>query len=73
MKYLIAYKQNEDDYVYVNNIGTTIGKTPTYYSAMDFLSEENARNICKFLKEYDDNDYVVVKYEYTLTEEGESL
>jgi hypothetical protein len=70
MKYLIAYKQN-DDYVYVNNIGTTIGKTTTYYSAMDFLTEENAKNVCEFLNDYDKtNNYVVVKYEYTLTEEN---
>lgn len=70
MKYLIAYKQNEDDYVYVNSIGSTVGKTMTYYNALDFLTEENAKNICKFLKEYDGNDYIVVKYEYTLTEEN---
>lgn len=71
MKYLIAYKQNEDDYVFVNNIGTTIGKTATYYNAMDFLTQENAKNVCEFLNDYDKaNNYIVVKYEYTLTEEN---
>ena len=71
MKYLIAYKQNEDDYIFVNNIGITIGKTPTYYNAMDFLTKENAKNVCEFLNDYDkENNYVVVKYEYTLTEEN---
>ena len=70
MKYLIAYKQNENDYVYVNSIASTIGKTMAYYNAIDFLTKENAENVCKFLKEYDDNEnYVVVKYQYTLEEE----
>ncbi len=70
MKYLIAYKQNEEDYVYVNSISNTIGKTMTYYSAMDFLTKENAENVCKFLNDYDKtNNYVVVKYQYTLEEE----
>ena len=69
MKYLIAYKQNENDYVYVNSIASTIGKTMAYYNALDFLSEENAKNICKYLKDFDGEDYVVVKYQYTLEEE----
>jgi hypothetical protein len=70
MKYFIAYKQNESDYVFVNNIGTSIGKTMTYYNAIDFLSKENAENICKFLNELDNtNEYIVIKYEYSLNEE----
>ena len=70
MKYLIAYKQNEDDYIFVNSIGTAIGKTSTYYNAMDFLTKENAKNMCKFLNELDkENEYIVVKYEYSLKEE----
>jgi hypothetical protein len=32
MKYFIAYKQNETDYIFVNSIGSTIGKTMTYYN-----------------------------------------
>lgn len=70
MKYLVAYKQGEDEYIFVNSIGSTIGKTMTYYNAMDFLSEENAKNICKFLNEIDsNNEYIVIKYQYTLEEE----
>lgn len=70
MKYFIAYKQNGTDYIFVNSIGTNIGKTMTYYNAIDFLTKENADNICKFLNELDiNNEYVVVKYEYSLTEE----
>lgn len=71
MKYFVAYKQNENDYIFVNSISSTIGKTTTYFNAIDFLSKENAENICKFLNEFDSsNEYVVVKYEYTLTEEN---
>lgn len=70
MKYLIAYKQGEFDYVFVNSISSSIGKTMTYYNAINFLTKENAENVCKFLNELDtNNEYVVVKYEYSLTEE----
>ena len=72
MKYFIGYKQSEDTYLYVNNIGTTIGSSLTYSNAIDFLSQKNAENICNFLNEYDTNhEYVVLKYEYSITEVGE--
>lgn len=70
MKYFIAYKQNETDYIFVNSIGTNIGKTMTYYNAIDFLTKENAKNVCNFLNELDkDNEYIVIKYSYSLEEE----
>lgn len=70
MKYFVAYKQSENDYIYINSIGSTIGKTPNYYGAIDFLSKENAENICKFLNEYDTTqEYIVISYQYSLKEE----
>ena len=70
MKYFIAYKQNESDYIFVSSISNNIGKAMTYYNALDFLSKENAKNVCKFLNEMDEeNEYIVLKYEYSLTEE----
>ena len=70
MKYFIAYKQNGTDYIFVNSIGSTIGKTMTYYNAIDFLTKENAQSICNFLNELDgDNKYIVIKYSYSLEEE----
>lgn len=72
MKYFIGYKQNEDTYMFVNNIGTTIGATLTYSNAIDFLSKENAINVCNFINENDTNhEYIVLKYEYSITEVGE--
>lgn len=72
MKYFIGYKQNEDTYMYVNNIGTIIGATLTYSNAIDFLSKENAINVCNFLNEYDEvHEYVVLEYKYSIKEVGE--
>ena len=69
MKYLIGYKQNEDTYLYVNNIGTTVGVTLAYYGAIDFISEKDANNVCNFLKKYDaEHEYIVLKYEYSIEE-----
>ena len=69
MKYLIAYKQSENDYVYVKNIGNTISKTTAYYDAIDFLTYEDAKNVCNFIKEYEkSNDYVIIKYTYKFEE-----
>jgi hypothetical protein len=69
MKYFIGYKQSEDTYVYVNNIGSTVSGALTYSNAIDFLSQKNATNVCKFLNEYDTNhEYIVLKYEYSITE-----
>ena len=72
MKYFIGYKQNEDTYMYVNNIGTIIGATLTYSNAIDFLSKENAINVCNFLNEYDEvHEYIVLEYKYSIKEVGE--
>lgn len=69
MKYFIGYKQSEDTYLYVNNIGINIGSVLSYSNAIDFLTKENAENVCKFLNEYDGNhEYVVLEYEYSITE-----
>ena len=69
MKYLIAYKQNEDTYLYVTSIGAKIETTLFYGNGLDFLSETNAQNICDFLNEYDNSkEYIVIKYEYSLKE-----
>lgn len=69
MKYLIAYKQNEQ-YCYVSNINQTIGTTLAYINAIDFLSLTNAKNVCKFLNESDTtHEYIVLTYEYTIKEE----
>lgn len=69
MKYLIAYKQNEDTYIYVVNIGATIGTTLFYANALDFLTKENAENVCEYLNAYDTNHaYIVLKYEYSIEE-----
>lgn len=69
MKYLIAYKQNEDTYLYVTSIGTKIETTLFYANALDFLSKKNAENIVAFLNEYDtSHEYLVIEYEYSLTE-----
>lgn len=69
MKYFIGYKQNEDTYMFVNNIGTIIGATLTYSNAIDFLSKENAINVCNFLNEYDEvHEYIVLEYKYSIKE-----
>lgn len=69
MKYLIAYKQDENTYSYVTNIGSRIDTTLFYGNAIDFLNKTNAENICDFLNEYDSSrEYVVLVYEYSITE-----
>lgn len=69
MKYFIAYKQTEDTYAYVTNIGTVVNTTLSYALALNFLSKKNAQNVCSFLKEYDNSrDYVVLEYEYSISE-----
>lgn len=70
MEYLIAYKQNENTYAFVKNIGTNIETVIFYGNALNFLTYENAKSVSKFLNEYDEkHDYVVIKYEYELKEE----
>lgn len=69
MKYLIAYKQDENTYLYVTNIGQKIDTTLFYGSAIDFLNKTNAKNVCKFLNDFDTTkNYVVLEYQYSLTE-----
>lgn len=69
MKYFIGYKQSEDTYMYVNNIGAVISSSLTYSNAIDFLTEENARNVCAFLNENDENhEYIVLEYKYSIKE-----
>lgn len=69
MKYLIAYKQDENTYLYVTNIGQKIETNMFYGNGLDFKSETNAQNICDFLNEYDNSkEYIVIKYEYSLKE-----
>lgn len=69
MKYLIAYKQSEDTYMYVTGIGSKIDTAMLYAYGLDFLSEKNAENVASFLNEYDpSHEYIVVKYEYSLEE-----
>lgn len=69
MKYFIGYKQSEDTYLYVNNIGSTISSALSYSNAIDFLTKSNAKGVCNFLNEYDTNhEYVVLEYEYSITE-----
>lgn len=69
MKYFIGYKQDENTYMYVNNIGTTISSALSYSNAIDFLTKPNAKGVCNFLNEYDINhEYVVLEYEYSITE-----
>jgi hypothetical protein len=69
MKYLIAYKQNENTYLYVNNIGSSVGITMNYTSAIDFITKENASNVCKFLNEYDNtHEYIIIEYQFSLKE-----
>ena len=72
MKYFIGYKQSEDTYLFVNNIGSTISSALSYSNAIDFITKENALGVCEFLNEFDTNHkYVVLKYEYSITEVGE--
>lgn len=69
MKYFIGYMQGENTYMYVNSIGINVATALTYSNAIDFLSKENAINVCNFLNEYDTNhEYTVLKYEYSITE-----
>lgn len=69
MKYFIAYKQNEDTYNYVISIGNKIETTLFYANALDFGNILNARNICNYLNEIDEEkEYIVIEYQYTLTE-----
>lgn len=69
MKYLVAYKQSENTYMYVTNIGTKIETTMLYAYGLDFLSKKNAENVVAFLNEYDtSHEYLVIEYEYSLTE-----
>lgn len=71
MEYFIAYKQNENTYAYVTNIGVNIGTTIFYGSALNFITRENAENVKDFLNEYDENhNYIVIEYEYHLREEA---
>lgn len=68
MKYLIGYKQN-NDYLYVNNIGTTVNTILSYTGAIDFLTSENAISVCNFLNEYDStHEYIVLEYKYSIEE-----
>lgn len=70
MKYLIASKQNENTYLYVKSINEKIETTLFYGNALDFITDEYANNIKDFLNEYDkNNEYVVIKYKYSLEEE----
>jgi len=69
MKYFIGYKQSEDTYVYVNGISSTVNGSLTYSNAIDFLTQENAINVCNFLNEYDTNhEYIVLEYKYSIKE-----
>lgn len=69
MKYFIAYKQSENTYSYVSNIGQKIDTTLFYGSAIDFLNKTNAKNVCKFLNEFDTTkEYIVLEYQYTISE-----
>ena len=71
MEYFIAYKQSENTYVFVKNIGVNIETTIFYGSALNFITRENAENVNKFLNEYDKNHtYIVIEYEYYLREEA---
>lgn len=69
MKYFIGYMQGESTYMYVNNIGINVATALTYSNAIDFLSKENAINVCNFLNEYDTNHkYIVLEYKYSIKE-----
>lgn len=69
MKYLIAYKQDENTYLYVTNIGQKIETTLFYANGLDFLSKTNAENVCNYLNEYNnEHKYIVVEYKYSLKE-----
>ena len=69
MKYFVAYKQSEDTYAYVINIGTVVNTTLSYASALDFLTKKNAQSICSFLNDYDKTrEYIVLEYEYSIKE-----
>ena len=70
MKYLIAYKQDENTYLYVKTIGENIETTLFYANALNFINYKNAKNISTFLNEYDEkNNYIIIKYEFSLEEE----
>ena len=70
MKYLIAYKQDENTYLYVKTIGEKIETTLFYANALNFINYKNAKNISTFLNEYDEkNNYIIIKYEFSLEEE----
>lgn len=69
MKYFIGYRQGENTYMYVNNIGINVATALTYSNAIDFLSKENAVNVCIFLNEYDtSHEYIVLEYKYSIKE-----
>lgn len=69
MKYFIAYKQSEDTYMYVINIGSKIETTLFYANALDFITEQNAKSVCSYLNQIDETkEYIVIQYEYSLTE-----
>lgn len=69
MKYFIAYKQDENTYLFVNAIGSSVNVDMSYAKAIDFMSLENAKNVCEFLNEYDKNhEYIAITYKYSLTE-----
>lgn len=69
MKYFIGYKQSEDTYLFVNNIGTTITSGLTYYNAIDFITKANAINVCNYLNQCDENHtYIVLEYQYSIKE-----
>lgn len=70
MEYFIAYKQSEDTYAFVKSISANIETTIFYGNALNFITQEYAKSIAKFLNEYDkEHDYIVIKYEYSLEEE----
>ena len=69
MKYFIGYKQDENTYMYVNNIGTIISSALSYSNAIDFITKTDAENVCDFLNKCDANhEYIVLEYKYSITE-----
>lgn len=62
-KYFIGYKQGNGEYVYVSSINDySVSVTINYPNGIDFINEDNAKNVCDFLNDMDlEKTYIPLK------------